>query len=311
MRDGASQGSGFVSDRVTVLGVDLGGTYLRAAAADDRREIHAEVSEEVGEMTASRLVDRIVELAEDLCDGSLDAITVGLPAPVSWSGEVGHVVNLPALSGMPVGPMLERELGLPVVVENDVNLAALGEQRSGSAGGTEDMVFIGVGTGVGMGIVAGGRILHGAHGGAGELGRLPLDAERVGTGPGELGPLEEVAGGAGLARRWSAHISRDADGREVYAAAAAGDPVAVGLLESQAAALAMGVRAVHALLDPELVVFGGGIGSRPDVFRSVEQVLASRPLPLPSLAQSILGDRASLLGAVEAALDATKGIVER
>jgi glucokinase len=65
------------------------------------------------------------------------------------------------------------------------------------------------------------------------------------------------------------------------------------------------------LLDPELVVFGGGIGSRPDVFRSVEQALAARPSPLPRLAQSVLGDRASLVGAVEAALDAARGIVER
>src|SRR5207237_376295 len=110
---------------------------------------------------------------------------------------------------------------------------------------------------------------------AGELGWLPLAPGRVARDPHELGPLEAVAGGAGLAKRWAAHTGRRSSGRDVFAAAAAGDPAALALLDEQAEALAMGVRAVQALLDPQLIVFGGGIGARSDVFARVQSALGA------------------------------------
>jgi predicted NBD/HSP70 family sugar kinase len=216
------------------------------------------------------------------------------------------VVNLPALSERPIRALLQEELAVPIVLENDVNLAALGEQRRGRANGVEDMAFIAVGTGVGMGIVSGGRLLRGARGGAGELGWLPLTRDQAAGNPRELGPLEARAGGAGLAQRWAAHTGRRANGRDVFIAAAGGDPVALALLDEQAEALAMGVRGVQALLDPQVIVFGGGIGSRSDVFARVQSVLGAHGVPSPVLELSALGERAALVGAVEAALDAAQ-----
>jgi len=289
---------------VHVLGVDVGGTHLRAASADARGTVVAERSEPAGELTGPRLAARVRGLAADLCPDGPSIVVVGLPGPVARDGEVGHMVNARGLNGVPVRALLQEELDAPVVVENDVTLAALGEQRRGRGRAAQDVAFIAVGTGVGMGIVAGGRILRGARGGAGEIGLLPLGPDRVGSDPRELGPLEAAAGGAGLAARWQAHTGRPATGRDVFAAASAGDAFALRLLDEQAAALAMGVRAVQALLDPQLILFGGGIGARHDVFARVQAALASHGLPLPELQQSELRERAGVVGAIEAGLDA-------
>ncbi len=287
-----------------VLGVDVGGTHLRAASADARGTVVAELCEPAGELTGPRLAARVGGLAAELCPDGPAIVVVGLPGPVAGDGEVGHMVNARGLNGVPVQALLQEELDVPVVVENDVTLAALGEQRRGRGRAARDVAFIAVGTGVGMGIVAGGRIVRGARGGAGEIGLLPLGPDRVGSDPRELGPLEAAAGGAGLAARWQAHTGRPATGRDVFVAASAGDAFALQLLDEQAAALAMGVRAVQALLDPQLIVFGGGIGARHDVFARVQAALAAHGLPLPELEQSELRERAGVVGAIEAGLDA-------
>lgn len=291
-----------------VFGVDLGGTYLRAAAADCGGDVVTERAESVDGLTPAGFAVRVRQLADELCPDGTAAVAVGLPGPVGADGSTGHVVNAPALNSAPIRALLQEELDVPVVVENDVNLAALGEQRRGRARGLQDVAFIAVGTGVGMGIVVAGRILRGARGGAGELGMLPLGVDRVGGDLAELGPLELVAGGAGMAARWSAHTGGPASGRDVFTAAQAHEPTAQFLLDEQASALAMGVRAVHALLDPELIVFGGGMGMRPDVFTRVRAALDAHGTPPPAVELSALGERAGLVGALEAALDAARDI---
>lgn len=287
-----------------VLGVDVGGTHVRAASADARGNVVAERCERPDALTGQGLAARVSGLAAELCPDGPSIVVVGLPGPVARDGEVGHMVNARGLNGVPVRALLQEELDVPVVVENDVTLAALGEQRRGRGRAAQDVAFIAIGTGVGMGIVASGRILRGARGGAGEIGLLPLGPDRVGSDPRALGPLEAIAGGAGLAARWHAHTGRPATGRDVFAAASAGDPFALRLLDEQAAALAMGVRAVQALLDPQLILFGGGIGARHDVFARVQAALSAHGLPLPELQQSELRERAGVVGAIEAGLDA-------
>jgi glucokinase len=290
------------SDTASVLGIDLGGTSLRLALGDARGTVLAEVSETTAGLTSHAFVGRVAALAAEL-GAVLGAVGVGVPAPTGRDGRVGAMVNAPALSAAPLRALLEEALGVPVTVENDVNLAALAEQRHGRGRGVQDMVFIGVGTGVGMGIISGGAMVRGAFGGAGELGILPLSVDRVATDLGELGPLESIAGGAGLAAHWTRHTGAPATGRDVFAAAGAGDAVALALLDEQARALAMGVRSVQAILDPRLVVFGGGMGSRPNVVERVRAVLAAQALPAPEIAISELGERAGVIGALEAALD--------
>ena len=287
-----------------VFGVDLGGTYVRAAAADLDSSVVAERAALVADLTPDGFCAQVQQLAAQLSPTDPVAVAVGLPGPVRRNGSVGPVVNAPGLNGAPIRALLQDRLDTTVIVENDVNLAALGEQRQGSARGLADVAFIAVGTGVGMGIVVDGRVLRGADGGAGELGLLPLAPDRVATDLSELGPLEAVAGGAGMAARWRAHTGGPASARDVFAAAERSDPVAIALLDDQAAALAMGVRSVQALLDPELIVLGGGMGARHDVLARVQAALAQHGTPAPRLQLSELGERAGLLGAVRAALDA-------
>lgn len=289
-----------------VFGVDLGGTYLRAAAADDAGNVLRERAERVDGLTGAEFTSRVAELAAELCPEGPAAIAVGLPGPVADGGDIGHVVNAPGLTAAPIRSLLQEVFEVPLVIDNDVNLAALGEQRRGRARGIQDVVFISVGTGVGMGIVLGGKVFRGAHGGAGELGMLPMAPDHIASDLRELGPLELIAGGAGLAARWSSHTGEDASGRDVFDAAEEGDPRALEMLEDQAGALAMGVRAVQALIDPALVVFGGGMGTRRDVLARIEKALARHGTPPPEIEVSGLGERAGLVGALEAALDAVR-----
>jgi predicted NBD/HSP70 family sugar kinase len=143
-----------------------------------------------------------------------------------------------------------------------------------------------------MGIVAHGALLRGASGAAGEVGHVPFGDSLV-AGADGLGPLEAVAGGAGLAARWGSGTAHD-----VFAAAARGDDRARALLNDQARALAVAIRAVQALLDPSLIVLGGGIGSRADV---LERVRAELGPSSPAVEASVLGEDAGLLGALRAA----------
>lgn len=287
-----------------VFGVDLGGTYVRAAAADLASRIVAERAEPVTDLTPHGFRAQVRELVGELCPTDPVAVAVGLPGPVRRDGSAGPVVNAPGLNGAPIKALLEEQLDATVIVENDVNLATLGEQRQGCARGLADVAFIAVGTGIGMGIVVDGGILRGAHGGAGELGLLPLAPDRVATDLSALGPLEAVAGGAGMAARWSRHTGTAASARDVFAAAERADAAAIALLDDQAAALAMAMRGVQALLDPELIVLGGGMGARHDVFTRIKAALAEHGTPSPRLQRSELGERAGMVGALQAALDA-------
>jgi len=282
-----------------VLGVDLGATNLRVALGEPSGAIAARATEPVP-ATGERLAARVAALGRELAAGAgtpweaIAGAAVGVPGVPDGNGFAGLIAGARGLAGAPLRELLGAVLALPVVLENDCNLAALGEQHRR---GVADLAFVGVGTGVGMGIVAGGRLLRGATGAAGELGHLPLG--RTVASAGGLGPLEALAGGAGLAARWSSRVGSAQSARDAFAAAAGGDERAQALLGDQASALAAGVRAVHALLDPALVVLGGGIGSRPDVLERVRAALGPAGPPLEA---SALGEDAGLVGALLAAV---------
>jgi glucokinase len=185
-----------------------------------------------------------------------------------------------------------------------VNMATLAEQRHGLGVGVSDFVFIAVGTGVGMGIVASGRLLRGATGAAGEIGFLPLGLDPFERGNQRHGALEETTGGVGVARRYAALAGGEPGAVaavEVYERAAAGDPHAGAVLDDQARAMALAVVSVQATLDPALVVFGGGIGSRADFIARVRSYVGGLALRHPTVEVSRLGERAGLIGAVELA----------
>jgi glucokinase len=177
-------------------------------------------------------------------------------------------------------------------------MATLAEQRHGLGAGIADFVFIAVGTGVGMGVVSSGRLQRGATGAAGEIAYLPVGADPFDAEHHARGSLEEVAGGAALVRRYAGHA---VTAHDVFDRAADGDARARTVVDDQARAIALAVLSAVSVLDPELVAFGGGIGSREDFVASVREHVARLTPRTPAMRVSQLGERAGLIGAAELA----------
>jgi glucokinase len=283
-----------------VIGVDLGGSNLRAGLLDAAGTPLAELSERTDGTDAAAIVRQVAELGRRLADGAavdwsaIAGVGIGVPG-VLVHGALRLAPNLPSFEGVDLSSALAAELDADVVVDNDVNMATLGEHRHGLGAGVDDFVFIAVGTGVGMGIVAGGRLVHGARGAAGEIGDVSLDG---------AGTLEDVAGGTGIARAYREQTGSadELTAQDVFAAAAGGDAAAIEVLDRQARAIARAVAAVQGVLDPEVIVFGGGIGSRDDFLPRLRPHLALSRHDV-RVAQSALGARAGVIGAAEAARD--------
>jgi glucokinase len=291
-----------------VIGVDLGGSNVRAVLADASGRIVADAAAPTAQDEASAVVAQIVLLCRDVATSGavpfsrIAAAGLGVPGAVHAEGrELRLAPNLPSFVELDLATVLGDELGVPVVLDNDVNVATLAEQRHGLGARVADFVFIAVGTGIGMGIVASGRLQRGATGAAGEIAYLPLGRDPFEPGHQINGSLEEAAGGVGVARRYGELTGDAVSALDVYERAATGDPHARAVLDEQARAIALAVVSAQSMLDPALVVFGGGIGSRADLIARVRAYvgrLTRRPLAIEA---SRLGERAGLIGAAELA----------
>jgi glucokinase len=197
------------------------------------------------------------------------AVGIGVPGRVDTAtGDVAFAVNL-GWQHLPLGRRLEAVLGVPCRVENDVRAAAVGLHRDGRYTRVDDLIFLGIGTGISAGVVLGGRLHRGVRGLAGEIGHVVLDPDGAQCACGLRGCFETIAAGAGIARAARAAVAAgesttlaalaDPTASDVFGASNDGDPVAVGLVDAAAEAIA---RIVHELVlayDVELVVIGGGI----------------------------------------------------
>jgi predicted NBD/HSP70 family sugar kinase len=292
-----------------VVGIDLGGSQVRVALADTAGHAVADASAPTEKASGAALLAQVRTLSRDLADragagwSTVAGAAVGVPGVVAPDGgRLRLAPNLPSLGDGDAAAAFAEALDVPVAVDNDVNLATLAEQRHGAGAALDDFVFIAVGTGVGMGIVAGGTLVHGATGAAGEIGFLPLGGDPYDPASHAHGALEDVVGGAGLARRYAARTGDTAaTAVDVFDRAEAGEPDAGAVLEDQARSLALGIASVTSTLDPAVVVLGGGIGSRPDVLRRVRDRLAAVTARQVPIVPSTLGPRAGLLGAIELA----------
>lgn len=295
-----------------VMGVDLGGSNVRVVLCGLDGTPVADAAEPTSLSSSRAIVQQIAALCAETADragidrAGVGAGAVGVPGVTARAGGALRLApNLPPFGDLDLARALGDELGFPVEVDNDVNMATVAEHRRGLGANASDFVFIAVGTGVGMGIVAGGRLVRGATGAAGEIGLLPLGANPFDPANHVQGALEVAAGGLGLAHRYATQAGLPPGGVttvDVYDRAADGDRRALGALEEQAATMAMAVVAVHSILDPQLVVFGGGIGSRRDFAARVREHLprlTNRKLPVEI---SALGERAGVLGAADVAL---------
>jgi len=290
-----------------VVGVDLGGTSMRAAlaAADGTIEAEAYVpTDVVDDRVAPQLLKLIGELSEkaERRPEDLAAAVIGVPGvPDNVAGVVRNVPNVPAL-GRPTTIRALRS-GLPVVprFENDVNLAALAEWQFGGHD-CESVAALALGTGIGLGIVIRGEILRGEHLAAGEIAALPFGGDPFG--PSGLGRgLESVVGAPALVASYLATSTRQLrTGAQVFAAAMDGDVEARRVVDSYARNVARAVMTVLAVLDPGVIALTGGIGSDSYLFAQVTEWLERGGARSDVLVASKLGARAGLIGAVAASV---------
>ncbi len=301
-----------------VLGVDLGGTKVRAALAGPDGAVLAEVVEPTAHGRAGAIPAQLARALATLGDragvapGAVRAAGVALPVAVDpASGASWSTQNVPGLAGIDAAAALRQALGMPVALDNDGNCAALGEGRRGAAVGVADFVVVVIGTGIGSGIVSGGQLLRGAHGGGGEIAFLP-----VGTDPWDernrvKGAFESAVAGPAIRARVEAALRAGvptalrpgAQLADVARAAAAGDALATRLLDEEARLIALGIAALAAVVDPELVVLSGGVGAVDGLRDPVATHLATLAERPPALASGMLGDRAPLVGALGLALE--------
>ena len=289
-----------------VLGFDLGARFHRGAICDLRGKTRARQDVEVMGSDAENVLDVIASLrlrlveAAGLADDLIDSVVVGVPGVVdAETGQIDLATSVPGLEGVTFRTALSDRLDLPVTLENDVNLAALGEHWQGVARGVDDFVFLSIGTGMGAGLVLNGELHRGHHGAAGEV-----DFALVGLG-------QDVDPCAGAISAYAARLVAERgaatdtmlrqpfDARAIFAAARAGDALAQDIVDEVARPNALHVVPIAAVTDVPLAVLGGGLGANGDLLlRPVRELLGSWiPYP-PQVDVSSLGEAAVLTGAL-------------
>jgi predicted NBD/HSP70 family sugar kinase len=305
---GPSYGAVFfepVPEAALVLGFDLGARFVRGAVCDLAGVVRARQDLELRERGAAAALDAIATLrdsivaASGLDGGLVDGVVVGVPGVVLGSGRVELATNVPGLEEQDVADELTERLGLPVTLENDIGLAALGEHWSGVARGVDDFVFVSVGTGLGAGLVLRGELHRGHNGAAGELdyalGSLGADLDPC------AGAVVALA--AELSASHASSIAAPYDARELFAAARLGDELGRAVVAETARRIALRIAPVAGVADVGLVVLGGGIGSNGDLLLEPVRGLLREWLPYPPRVEiSSLGDAAVLMGALSVGL---------
>jgi predicted NBD/HSP70 family sugar kinase len=292
-----------------VLAADLGATHSRLAACD---LAGAPLAEEAFDMDIAAGPERVLDVVHEHFAALLGelghtaedvrGIGVGVPGPVAFStGQPVKPPIMPGWNGFSIPRWFADRYGAPVLVDNDVNIMALGEHWS-SWRDTEHLMFIKVGTGIGCGIVAGRAIHRGAQGAAGDIGHIRLAGhENVVCRCGNLGCLEAVAGGDALARRLTEAGVEAANSRGVARLARADDAMAVRMVREAGRSLGEVLAGCVNFFNPGVIVVGGDVGQAPELLAGVREVTIQRSLPLAtgelSIVPSRLGDRAGVVGA--------------
>lgn len=310
-----------------LIGVDVGGTKIAAVISDldgcflARRVVATwpEHGGPAGLDAVIAVIDELLALPE-VAGAPVRGIAVGVPG-VTRHRE-GVVEWSPGLDwrDLPLAALLRERFKRPVFIENDVNLAALGEAARGAGQGVSSLVGIFIGTGIGAGIVLNGQLYRGANEAAGEVGYLLLERQALGHEYPRFGAFESVAAGPGIARRAARELAGGAPSAlarqgakvatpEVLAAAGAGDPVATAVLSETLDYLALAVANVACVLNPRRVILGGAVGLalRP-WYGDIVSRLAGRIPHVPEIVASALGVDAGLSGAVTLARDRTRDV---
>lgn len=312
-----------------VLGIDLGGTKVLFGVVDKNGRVLTRLKVKSATTTSEEIVTQLVVGIEEIrrkSDKEIAAVGIGVPGTVdTGSGHVVATANLP-LNDVPLGKRLTELCGLPVVVGNDVTLCTLGEAWYGAGAEVDDLFGIFIGTGIGGGIIIDGKLYAGAHGGSGEVGHIRVAQEGPVCGCGGMGCLESFASRTAIERdirkaveAGTATVLTDAvrSGERLRSgmlrsALQEGDKLVSGILAKAAELIGLGIANVVNVLDPEVVVVGGGLIEACGDFMMPIIVDSAKPRMMKvygepaSIVRSYLGDDAGIVGAAVIAKEALK-----
>jgi glucokinase len=290
------------------VGVDVGGTKLAAGVVDadgrviERTEIPTPTSD------SAELLAAITDTARGFLDAhAATAVGVGVAGLVDREGEIVRSASHLSLRDFPLRKAVSAAVGVPVVVDNDANAAGWAESRFGSAHGCSDALFVGVGTGIGGALVIGGQLRRGAHGTGGEIGHVVVERDGRPCPCGSRGCWEQYGSGRAFLRTAREAGFEVEHGAAVTAAAQDGDSKAIQVFDEIGTWLGLGIAGLVAVLDPEVVVVGGGLSRAGDLLlvptrRAFEDYLTARGRhPEPRLVLAGLGPDAGLIGAADLA----------
>ncbi|GAB1480068.1 ROK family protein [Paracoccaceae bacterium] len=294
-----------VPDSAFMAAADLGGTKVRVAVVDLAGSVIAETvaptHPDGGQAVADQIGD-MVDAAVAQCQVKRERVRMtvvgcpGVPDPVT--GAVRFAPNIAGIDIIDFRAAVAKATGTRVLLENDVNLAVLGEQWLGAGQGIDHLAFIALGTGIGAGLIVNGALLRGATGAAGELGYLPFGADPFEAESLRIGAFERVTATHGIRSAYKAATGKALDVPSIFAAAAEGDAEAQAVLDGVARQMARAVATLGAVIAPETVILGGSIGARPEIIAATKAEL-ERCFPFPiEVVPSELGDHAALSGAV-------------
>ncbi len=307
-----------------VIALDLGGTKLAAAVFDRAGKVVRRKDHATDTSSEDAVVAQVERAIAELLDDRVAALGVGVPSLIDQrTGRAGASVNVP-LADFPLRDLLETRFGLPVALENDANGAAVAEHRLGAGRGTQHMVMLTIGTGIGGGLILNDRLYRGAIGAAGELGHVTLDIHGgpcQGFCPG-LGHFEGLASGTATERiagevaderpggtlARAREAGRRLEPRLTVELAREGDPDATEVLERVGFALGIGIANYVNIFNPEVVVVGGGLSDAGDLLlEPARRVVAEYGLPTARddvrIEVAVLGPDAGVIGSALVAFD--------
>jgi glucokinase len=304
-----------------VAGIEISDTQIRLSIANLTGEVIGESEGEIGEKSwpvavVERMVGLLASLRESLRIPAKRMLAVGVAAPGITDVNAGIVVSVPTMQGwenVPLGRLLAERLHSQVIVENDVNIAALGEHTYGVAQGESNFAFVHIGRGVGAGLIVNGQIHHGPEWTAGEIGYLPVPGCSVqAVRKSQMGALESAIGSAGIERQWRERVATSGSdpaaarcALEILDLAREGDPTARRILDNVSECVATVCSYFSLILNCSLIVFGGELGVHPALLQAVSVRLEDHDFARPRLAITQLGAKVETRGALRVALQAT------
>jgi glucokinase len=285
-----------------IIGIDLGGTKIAAALADDHGKIITDVNIPTEAAKGQRaVIDNVIKAVAMLMSSSKKKVTrlgIGVPGPILYkSGIVIEPPNLPGWKQVNLKKILEKRFRVPVQLDNDANCAALAEAKFGAGKKARDFLYVTVSTGIGGGIIIDRQLYRGAIGAAGEFGHMIIDPKGPLCGCGNYGCFEALASGTAIKKR------AGMDAIAVELAARQGDEKALQVIRETAHYLAIGFANLVNVFNPEMIVVGGGVSKmRELLFTPIREEFKKYALTLPAknvqIVRAKLGDEVGVLGAI-------------